>query len=329
MIDHRIKVSVIVAVYNAAQYLRRCLDSLKSQTMKDFNVIIVDDGSTDESLAICHEYVKSDNRFLVYHKENGGVSSTRQYGVDQLDGMGIYSIHVDPDDWVEPMMLERMYEKASETDADIVICDFYMDYNGNAIYLKQDPKTEDPHGVLHAVFGGLYGSLCNKLIKSDYYINGIRFPEGLNYCEDYLVIMALLLQAKRVIYLPEAFYHYDQFTNSKSETRTPDAEHINQTRMEVVRRGRLLMSVNMKTWHYYLFEINNAFDIIVRGNLSHSIMRSFFKDIPLTMLLHRQNHYLRTLIVVMNLYGYVPACFFSKIHKSYLFVKRMWYSRRK
>ena len=155
MIDHRVKVSVIVAVYNAAQYLRRCLDSLKNQTMKDFDVIIVDDGSTDDSFAICQEYAKLDNRFRVYHKENGGVSSARQYGVDQLDGMGIYSIHVDPDDWVEPTMLERMYEKASETDADIVMCDFYMDYNGNVIYIKL---------IIKKVFVSLRGLIIVRII---------------------------------------------------------------------------------------------------------------------------------------------------------------------
>ncbi len=82
--------------------LPRCLDSLLDQTFQDFEVIIVDDGSTDNSLEICRKYANKDSRFLIYHKENGGASSTRQYGVDQLSDNSVYSIHVDPDDWVEP-----------------------------------------------------------------------------------------------------------------------------------------------------------------------------------------------------------------------------------
>ena len=145
------KVSVIIALYNAEVYLKRCLDSLLAQTMKDFDVIIVDDGSTDRSLSVCQEFANRDRRFRVFHKENGGVSSARQFGIDQLRGAK-YSIHLDPDDWVEPRMLECLYRKAEETGAEMVICDYWTDGRSHSTLRKQDPGSEDPKEVLAALF---------------------------------------------------------------------------------------------------------------------------------------------------------------------------------
>lgn len=110
-------VTVIMAVYNAEPYLRRCLDSIQAQTLKDFDVILVDDGSTDSSLTIAEEYAQQDRRFRVHHKENGGVSSARQFGIERLaEKGGKYSIHVDPDDWVELEMLrERLQSSKRHT----------------------------------------------------------------------------------------------------------------------------------------------------------------------------------------------------------------------
>ena len=91
------KVSVIVAVYNVASFLDKCLASLKVQTLKEFEVILVDDGSTDSSGQICDVYARGDIRFKVFHKANGGVSSAREFGVEKASGL--YMIHADPDDW--------------------------------------------------------------------------------------------------------------------------------------------------------------------------------------------------------------------------------------
>ena len=99
-------VSVIVPVYNAEPYIRRCLDSISAQTFKDFEVILIDDGSPDHCGAICDEYARQDSRFRVIHKENEGVAVARQCGID--NAQGTYSIHCDPDDWVEPNWLEEL-----------------------------------------------------------------------------------------------------------------------------------------------------------------------------------------------------------------------------
>ena len=117
-------ISIIVPVYKAEAYLHRCVDSLLIQTFTDFEILLIDDGSPDRSGAICDVYAAKDQRVRVFHKENGGVSDARQFGVDHA--LGEYIIHADPDDWVDPTMLEELYRKACETDADIVIADFFV-----------------------------------------------------------------------------------------------------------------------------------------------------------------------------------------------------------
>lgn len=102
-------VSVIVPVFNTERFIRQCLDSIRQQTYGEFEVIVVDDGSTDRSGAICDEYAQEDTRFKVIHQSNGGVSVARQTGIDAA--IGDYTIHIDPDDWVDPTMLEELFIK--------------------------------------------------------------------------------------------------------------------------------------------------------------------------------------------------------------------------
>ena len=117
------KVSIIVPVYKAEKYLNRCVDSILAQTFTDFELLLIDDGSPDRSGEICDEYAKKDSRIRVIHKENGGVSSARQRGLDE--SIGEYTIHADPDDWVEEKngkdasaqkfikLIQRLYELES------------------------------------------------------------------------------------------------------------------------------------------------------------------------------------------------------------------------
>lgn len=125
------KISIIVPVYKAEKYLNRCVDSILAQTFTDFELLLIDDGSPDKSGEICDEYARKDSRVRVIHKENGGVSSARQRGLDE--SIGEYTIHADPDDWVEPTMLEELYNKANKEDADMVICDFFYEYKTGSV----------------------------------------------------------------------------------------------------------------------------------------------------------------------------------------------------
>lgn len=209
------KVSIIVPVYKAEEYLYRCIDSILAQTFTDFELLLIDDGSPDKSGVICDTYALKDSRIRVFHKENGGVSSARQCGVD--NAYGEYSIHIDPDDWVEPTMLEELYSKAKLDDVDMLICDYYEDYADKSIYIKQEPSSLDSDIVLKELFKRLHGSCCNKLIRHSCYEHyNVSFPLDLTCNEDQYVCVSLLKHPIKIAYLPKAFYHYTQDVNTNS-----------------------------------------------------------------------------------------------------------------
>ena len=126
-------VSIIVPVYKAEKYIHQCIDSLLAQTYRNIEVILVDDGSPDNCGKICDEYAAKDCRVKVIHQQNGGVSVARQTGIDHATGE--YSIHADPDDWVEPNMIEELVTKAVADNADMVICDFYRESKSDRIHV--------------------------------------------------------------------------------------------------------------------------------------------------------------------------------------------------
>ena len=217
-------ISIIVPVYNAEKYIHKCIDSILSQTFTDFELLLIDDGSLDNSGKICDEYANKDFRIKAFHKTNGGVSSARQYGTD--NAAGEYIIHIDSDDWVETNMLKDLYEKAVADNADMVFCDYYIDYANKSIKVKQAPSTLDNKTVLKELFEDLHGSCCNKLIKSAFYKNDcIRFPENMHMCEDLYVIVSILKHNMKIAYLPTAYYHYMQDNNQNSLTKTVNSSY--------------------------------------------------------------------------------------------------------
>lgn len=209
-------ISVIVPIYKAERTIRKCLNSIITQTFKDFELLLIDDGSPDESGAICDEYALTDNRIRVFHKKNEGVSAARQTGIENAKGK--YTIHVDPDDWIDADEFEILYIEAMKSNADMVICDFYEErHNGKTIYRKQRPTSTKHLSVLKDVFGKIHGSCCNKLISLDCYKRfNIRFPSGINYCEDQYVVASILLHDIKISYVPKAFYHYVQYDDKMS-----------------------------------------------------------------------------------------------------------------
>ena len=171
------KVSVIVPIYKAEAYLHRCVDSLLQQTMSDFELLLIDDGSPDNSGKICDEYAMKDARVRVVHQPNGGVSAARQKGLDEAQGE--YVIHADPDDWVEPDILQQLYDKAKEEDADMVICDYFVDFADHTDYRAQAPSSLNHEVVLCELFQQLLGFCWNKLVRRACFNKyHVKFPGG-------------------------------------------------------------------------------------------------------------------------------------------------------
>lgn len=214
-------ISIIVPIYNVEQYLHRSIDSILAQTFTGWELLLIDDGSPDRSGEICDEYAKKDNRVRVIHKENGGVSSARQKGQDEA--CGEYTIHVDPDDWVEPMMLEELYRKAKDDNADMVICDYYMNEGSHQFYIKQGPTELDNNVVLYELFQQLHGSCCNKLVRRACYSGKANFPKGINCCEDLIWCIQVLKCKPKISYLDKAYYHY-MITTTASQSKAISEE---------------------------------------------------------------------------------------------------------
>ena len=201
-------VSIIVPVYKAEKYIHQCIDSLLAQTYSNIEVILVDDGSPDHCGKICDEYAAKDSRVKVIHQQNGGVSVARQTGIDHATGE--YSIHADPDDWVELNMIEELVAKAVADNADMVICDFYRESKSEKTCDCQNPGDDlSASAVLRKILSQqLHGSCCNKLVKRSC-IEGLGFtPEDLCILEDELYNIRILARKIKVSYLPKAFYHY-------------------------------------------------------------------------------------------------------------------------
>ena len=222
------KISVIVPIYKAEQYLHRCIQSIISQTFTEFEALLIDDGSPDMSGEICDYYSSIDKRFKVIHKNNEGVSSARQCGLNYATGE--YVIHMDPDDYADSTMLEELYQFAWQNDSDMVICDFYKHIGENCEYISQQPSSLASQDVLNEMLFKLHGACWNKLVRRSCFTNfNIEFPLQFSLHEDLYVTLALLKEHIRISYYSKAFYHYIISDNNNSiSTTTTYSEKIYQ-----------------------------------------------------------------------------------------------------
>ena len=202
------KVSIIVPVYNTEKYLNKCLSSLVNQTLDDIEIIVVNDGSTDNSQIIIDDfYKKYPTKIVSLVKENGGLSDTRNYGLNYVNSQ--YVGFVDSDDFVEPTMYEEMYNLALENDLDLVECDFSWDYPNKS---KKDIGTSYNNTEDFYTLGRVMA--CNKIYKTSIIKNNnILFPSGLLY-EDVEFFYKAVPYIKKSEKINKIFYHYIQRENS-------------------------------------------------------------------------------------------------------------------
>jgi glycosyltransferase involved in cell wall biosynthesis len=206
------KVSVIIPVYNTERFLVECLDSVLSQSLKDIEVICVDDGSTDSSPDILHEYKKKDSRIKVIHQEHSAPGNARNAGFDIAQGD--YISFIDSDDYVDRMFLEKLYSKAVETESDIVIANvflYYMDTESLQLFHDAALYTFLKNKVFSIVdYPELIRILApwDRIYKKSFLNNySIRMPEDTIY-EDRLYAVKCLVYAQRITVVNEPLYYY-------------------------------------------------------------------------------------------------------------------------
>ena len=202
------KLSVIVPVFNTEKYLEKCLLSLVEQTLDDIEVIVVNDGSTDNSDKIIQAfYMKYPTKIIPLSKPNGGLSDARNFGIQRANGD--YIGFVDSDDYIDKSMYEEMYKLAVQDDADFVECDFSWDFTNS---LKKDIGTK--YKTIQDYFTHGRVMACNKIYKTSLIkTQNIFFPKGLLY-EDIEFFYKLVPHIKNSSYINQSFYHYVQRDNS-------------------------------------------------------------------------------------------------------------------
>ena len=217
------KISVIIPVYNTEKFLHRCIDSVLVQTYKDFELLLIDDGSKDSSRAICDEYAAKDARLRVFHKENGGVSDTRNYGLDLAHGK--YLMFLDSDDfWLRNDVLEMLIGKAEENDLDIIRGEYSaMLEDGTLAWNREISAERRNHAgqiltnvefLEYAIHGEFFLPLSMIKLSS---IGKLRFEVGRVFLEDMLFYSTYLLHSLRCMYVPNIrFYAYRKNEGSAS-----------------------------------------------------------------------------------------------------------------
>ncbi len=206
-------ISVIIPVYKVEGYIAACLDSILAQTYENLEIILVDDGSPDNCGKICDQYAEKDSRIRVIHKENGGVSSARNAGLDVASGDLIG--FVDSDDTAHPKMYEELYDKLIATGADLVSCSFNRCYTPNAGFSdnlsKEKPLLFSPEEALccmmHRKHFGAH-PVC-KLYRAQI-LSGVRFDTAISIAEDVPFVAEAILNSKRVAFFGRGLYNYFQ-----------------------------------------------------------------------------------------------------------------------
>ena len=308
-----VSVSVVMPVYNSEKYLERVLMSVISQEFEDWELIVIDDGSTDKSGIIIDDYAAKDRRIKAYHRRNGGVAEARQFGIDCAEGS--YIIHLDSDDWVEPDYLSSLYQYAIAHDADMVWCDLFAHGKGSGKYSLEESLDKMIRALL---MHQQWGSLVNRMFRAEICKSPmVRMPKGrITWAEDTAYCISALLQCNKIKYLPRPLYHYNTDNETSllhvaSRHSNPDAacvvaNHISQSIEIAGRTNDFIYEIRF----FQIWAVKDYLDDIQERDL-----KKFAYTFPDAM---------RHLRDYKNLTSRYHVCYWLIIHKMALFVPFVW-----
>ena len=259
-------ISIIVPIYNVEQYLEECINSIINQTYKNLEIILVDDGSTDNSSKKCDEWKKKDKRIKVIHKQNGGLSDARNVGI--INSSGSYLTFIDSDDTVNIHMIEVQYKNLIEYNADISICDYviYTDGKRTINYREEvsNNKIVTSEGI--DIFNNLFNEKMpittlshNKLFKKEIF-EKVRFPKGRVH-EDVFTIHHILGEAKKIVYSEAKTYYY-RCCRKGSITSTFSVKELDG--LEGLKDRMNYFNDNYKNTKYANLSIESYYDKLIR-----------------------------------------------------------------
>lgn len=229
-------ISVIIPVYNAAQYLNKCIESVVNQTCRDIEILLIDDGSTDDSSSICDEWERRDSRIKVVHKANGGLVSSWKRGIEEATGE--YVSFIDSDDWVDVNMFEELFRETSGSSAEIIASDYIIERPNGQEYVYQTlkPGVYDKEGLTNNVVPFIMGcerrpvtiSRCMKLISKKLITDNMQYADPkVRMAEDSTIMVPVLMDCTRLVVMDHrAYYHYyytpDSMVHKYDKTMYPN-----------------------------------------------------------------------------------------------------------
>lgn len=280
------KVSIVVPVYNVEEYLNRCVDSIRTQTINEIEIILVDDGSTDLSGKLCDELAEQDHRILVIHKQNGGLTSAWKAGA--LKASGKYIGFVDSDDWVDADMFETLLTKAEETDADVTICGLIYEFEDGITKNKTESsklegKLYERLNIEKEIFptllsdGSFFGRTIQPARVTKLYKKTILM-DNMNYCsesvsigEDLQITFPVLCDAKRV-YMIKNYFPYHYWINAKSMTGKHDPNYVGK----IAETMNQLLNISVqKNVYDFSTQITNDFLCLTILGIKSEIMKNY------------------------------------------------------
>ena len=246
-------VTVIVPIYNAEKHIQRCLDSIVMQVYQNIEVILIDDGSQDSSLAICHKYADLDERITVFHQANKGVSAARNLGLENMHGK--YVVFVDADDWLTPYSIYTMVKEGDLTKAQLIVFEYeknkefitkkQLHGEGKTVCLDRDSiykKIINPYGFYGSVWAKIF---CAEVIKE----NNIRFDTDIEIGEDLWFVFQYISYIESYYYNEEKVYHY--YENEESALRKNRGSEFDK-RLDILKvYEKMLLVPNITDESYY------------------------------------------------------------------------------
>ena len=246
-------ISIIVPIYNVEQYLEKCINSILNQTYTNLEIILVDDGSPDNSGKICDEYAKKDNRIKVIHKENGGISSARNTGLKVA--RGAYVGFIDSDDYIEKDMYEILYKNVKKENADISICSNYDIYKNKIIGTKKQGiytvMTPEETIIKMNSFGYFGFPVWNKLYKKELFYD-LRFLTDKKTCEDWYFLYEVICKCKKIVYQSVPKYYYCLRENSLSQSNV-DYEMLKASEYSIKKEKKKYQGALPSVYTTYVF----------------------------------------------------------------------------
>ena len=247
------KISVIIPIYNAEKYLEECLNSIQKQNYTNYEVIMINDGSTDSSANICMHYVNVDARFKLINQENKGVSAARNNGINNVTGD--YIVFIDSDDYISPELFNTIIENIKDNH---LLCygNYYL-YQNKLIYNLLDKENNDYKYIVENIYlsNKICGYLWNKVfISSIIKENNLFFSEDIHYCEDLLFVTKYLDYCSKALYLNQCLYYY----RMRKSSSTYSFENKRNTSIllayeEIINKYNFDIIFKYKLEYYYLF----------------------------------------------------------------------------